>query len=306
MREMNYHPSAVARGLSRKRMNAIGVVFPHEYYTFLGNPFVGPVLDGILEVATRSHQNVTLFTGQIWSDTAHSLSLYCDGRCDGMILISPPEGSDIVPALLERGVPFLLIGSSAEQSMVSSVDIDNVQAAKSLVAYLIEQGHRRIAYMGGHEKMQSTRLRYEGYRQALLEAGIPFAPDLVLDGYYQLESGYARGQALTAWPAENRPTAVFCGSDEIALGALQALKEGGLAVPRDISVVGFDDIALAAVSDPPLTTVRQPLRRLGERGAEILFARINERKTAGHREAHSAELILRESVAPVRNGPKSI
>src|SRR5579883_2243126 len=109
MREMNYHPSAVARGLSRKRMNAIGVVFPNEFPTVLGNPYVGPVLDGVLEVATRSHQNVTLFTGQLWSDMARSLPIYCDGRCDGMLLISPWEGSDIVPALLDRGVPFLLI-----------------------------------------------------------------------------------------------------------------------------------------------------------------------------------------------------
>jgi DNA-binding LacI/PurR family transcriptional regulator len=301
MREMNYHPSAVARGLSRKRMNAIGVVFPNEFPTVLGNPYVGPVLDGILEVATRSHQNVTLFTGQLWSDMAHSLPVYCDGRCDGLILISPREGSDIISALLDRNVPFLLIGAMADEPSASSVDVDNVEAAKSLVAYLIEQGHRRIAYMGGNEDIQSARLRYEGYRLALQEAGIPYETDLVLEGFYTQISGYDRGRALAAWPKEDQPTALFCGSDEIAMGALQALKDSGVSVPKDISVAGFDDIAAAATSAPPLTTVRQPLHRLGERGAEILLARINERQTVGHRESHTAELIIRESVAPTRN-----
>lgn len=298
MREMNYHPSAVARGLSRKRMNAIGVVFPNEFSSLVANPYVGPLLEGILEVATRRHQNVTLFTGQLWSDTEHSLPVYADGRCDGMVLISPPEQSDIVSGLLNRQVPFLLVGTTSEDSSVSSVDIDNCHAAHRLVSYLLKQGHRRIAYIGGDKTMQSSRLRHEGYRRALEEAGIPYRAELAPEGRYRKESGAERATSLMDLPREDRPTALFCGNDEMALSTILALRSRGIAVPHDVSVVGFDDIAAAATSIPALTTIRQPVRLLGERAAEILISTIDERPSEGQKDFLYTELILRESVAP--------
>lgn len=298
MREMNYHPSAVARGLSRKRMNAIGVVFPNEFSSVVANPYVGPLLEGVLEVATRRHQNVTLFTGQLWSDTVHSLPVYADGRCDGMVLISPPEESDIVSGLLNRNVPFILVGTNSEDPSVACVDIDDFQAAYRLVSYLLKQGHRRIAYIGGERTIQSSRLRHEGYRKALEEAGAAYRPELAPEGGYRKESGAQRALALMELPKKDRPTALFCGNDEMALSAIQSLKSRGLAVPQDVSVAGFDDIAAAATSMPPLTTIRQPVRLLGERSADILISMIDHRPAAGQKELLYTELIIRDSVVP--------
>lgn len=300
MREMNYHPSAVARGLSRKRMNAIGVVFPNEFLSPAQNPYIGPLLDGILAAATRFHQNVTLFTGQLWSDMAHSLPVFCDGRCDGMLLISPPQGSDIVVALLNQQVPFLMIGASAEQPGAASIDVNNCEAAQLLVKYLIKKGHRRIAYLGGDATMQSAHLRYEGYRKALEEAGLSHSADLAPEGVYRQVSGYERTRSLMDLPKESVPTALFCGSDEIALGAFQALKDLGKDIPADVSVAGFDDIAAASTTNPPLTTVRQPLRLLGERAVEMLLSRIADKGQQGEKEYLPSELIVRSTVAPPR------
>lgn len=297
MREMNYHPSAVARGLTRKRMNAIGVIFPNEFSSLVGNPYVGPLLEGVLDAAARNQHNVTLFTGHLWSNTEHSLPFYCDGRCDGMMLISPPEKSDIVAALLNRDVPCLLAGTTSEEPSVSSIDIDNLQAAYELVSYLIGQGHRRIAYIGGENSMQSARLRAEGYGKALQEGDIPYRPELAPQGCYRESSSYERTIALMKMPRESRPTALFCGNDEMALGAIRAVKDLGFVVPRDVSVAGFDDIAAAETSIPPLTTIRQPVRLLGERAAEVLIEKIKDRKPIGQKETLYTELIVRSSVA---------
>ena len=214
--EIGYHPSAVARGLAGKRLNTLGIVFAQGNTFFATSPYFAAILDGVLEVALQCNQNTMLFTGQIWSDAGHSLPILRDGRIDGLLLISPPAESDIIPALLDANVPFVLVGDESDDPHVSSVDVDNVGAAHILTTRLLEYGHRRIAHLSGPETVSSTAQRLQGFRQALEERKVSFDPWLLLRGTYLEPSGYERAHALMRLPLQHRPTAFFCGNDAIA------------------------------------------------------------------------------------------
>lgn len=296
-RKLNYFPSAVAQGMRGQRINTIGVVLINPEARLQGDWYVCGVLDGVISVANAAGQNTTLFTGRRWSNAAESLPTFCDGRTDGLIILSPSPDSDIVPALLDVGLPFVLVNGHSDDPRVSSVDIDHVGPMKALVGQVIEQGHRKIAFLPGRSQSRSARMRHEGYRQALEAAGIEYDPDLVVPGYYSAESGYKRVQQILGFPANERPTALCCGSDQIAFGALRALQEAGLRVPEDMSVTGFDDVVEAAAQNPPLTTIRQPLEEMGCHAAQSLLATIEAGAPLGQKEVLPTEVVPRRSVA---------
>jgi LacI family transcriptional regulator len=296
--ELRYEPSAVARGLRRKRMNAIGIVFPHAHASFITNPYYAPILDGILSKASSLGQNATLFTGSIWSDARHSLGIYSDGRCDGLLLLAPTAESDIIPALKTKTIPFVVVDEGAGDSGVSSVDVDDHKASLVAMNYLIALGHRRIAFLPGSFEAGSARRRMEAYRLALEMNGISYDDRLVIEGAYNTGSGWQRGHVLLRLDPAARPTAIFGGNDEIAAGVLQACRERGFRVPDQISIIGFDDTSIAASTTPPLTTVRQPLRSMGERATELLVAQIQGEVHGVVKTLLETEQILRASTAP--------
>jgi len=295
-RELGYHPNAVARGLSRRRMDTVGVVFPAPSRNEV-NLYYTPILNGILEVATERGQYTTLCTAEKWSDIEENLPMYCDGRCDGLLLIGPPAASPISAALTRRRIPFVLINDTSSDEGVSLVDVDNVDGAFQMTRFLLEEGHRRIAFVQGDTQMSSAALRLEGFRRAYHCAGLTPIESLILPGYYWRQAGYDAARQLMGLPTAARPTAIFCAGDDIAFGALDALHELSLRVPEDVSVGGFDDLLTAALSQPPLTTVRQPHFRIGRMAAEILLNHI--RTGSGCRkEVLPLELVVRASVAP--------
>jgi len=297
-RTLNYFPSAVAQGMRGQRINTIGVVLINPHARLQSDWYVCCVLDGIIAVANAARQNTTLFTAGRWSSAEESLSTFCDGRTDGLIILSPAADSDIVPSLLEFGLPFVLVNGHSDDPRVSSVDIDHRAAMEALAGGLIAQGHRRIAYLPGRSQSQSARLRQEGYERALQTANLPLDPDLVIHGHYSPWSGYDRARQVLEYPAGERPTALCCGNDQIAFGVLRALHEAGLRIPEDMSVTGFDDMMDAATQNPPLTTVRQPLDAMGQRAAEILLTAIETGAPHGVKEVLPTEVIWRSSVAP--------
>jgi DNA-binding LacI/PurR family transcriptional regulator len=294
--KLNYVPSAVAQSMRGQRINAIGVVLINPNARFQDDPYISGVVDGIISVANTAGQNTSLFTGQRWSNASESLSLFCDGRTDGLIILSPSSDLDIVAALLDVGMPFVLVNGHSDDPRVSSVDIDNCGAMKTLVGRVAALGHRRIAYLAGRETSRSAQQRGEGYRRALTSAGVPSDPELMPVGGYSVQSGYERTRKLLTLSSENRPTTLCCGSDQIAIGALRALRESDIAVPGEMSLTGFDDIREAATLLPPLTTVHHPFERLGSRAAEILLANISGGKPLGSKEFISTEIIWRQSV----------
>ncbi|MCE7700249.1 MAG: LacI family transcriptional regulator, partial [Methanobacterium paludis] len=171
MRELDYHPNAMARGLARRKMNTLGVLLPMVETTIVTNPYASGILRGILQAAAGAGYNVTLFTER-WRSARESLGVFRDRRTDGLLLVAPPMDSDMLPALAGLDMPLAVISAPAGWSQTLSVDVDNMGGALQATEYLIALGHRRIAHITGHTNLASVPPRVEGYRRALCAAGI--------------------------------------------------------------------------------------------------------------------------------------
>jgi len=196
--------------------------------------------------------------------------LIAETHVDGVVLSSPV--TDCVPvleALEQTKIPFVRISPGTNRSLTSSVFMDDVQAADDLTTYLINLGHRRIAFIIGHPNHTASNERLFGYRRGLDRAGISYEPQLVAQGLFDFASGVAAAEKFFALP--NRPTAIFASNDDMAAGVLATAHRYGIAVPREVSVAGFDDTTLAQVVWPPLTTVRQPTRELAYTATDLLL-----------------------------------
>lgn len=299
---LQYHPSTMARGMGRKRLDCLGVVFPQPNPGLVADSYFGAVLDGIIQAATERRQNVTLYTGLEWNG-AESLPAFRDRRVDGLLLVAPLTDSGLVPALTEAGLPFVLINGTSADPRVSQVDIDNAEAARLVVAHLAGLGHRRIALLGGQPNSPSTAPRRAGFEAAMQEFGLPVDPDLLLEGTYTREWGRAGMACLLKLGTP--PTAVFAGGDGIAAGAYTACADAGISLPHQMSLVGFDDAPYAKDLVPALTTVRHPLTQIGATAATMLLDRLDAAKDAdsdlsGVRLSLHGELIVRGSTASLR------
>ena len=280
IRELDYYPGASPA--SRQVARTIGIFLWLGYSAPLtSNPYALAILDGILTVMLADHWNTTFISVQNWKDARAQVRLYADGRCDGFILLATPQTVNIPQALTERNYPFVVLGSGLQAPFVSGVAIDSVKAAYDLTNYLISQGHKRIAYLPGDEDQEDALERRQGYRQALLEAGLARNAFFIEPGTYDIpQSLILVNQFIDRFkqmPPEHRPTALMCGNDQVAYNAWKALRERGVQVPDNISLVGFDDTPFSLLTEPPLTTVRQPLFDLGFRGAQILQQQLYER-----------------------------
>ncbi|BDI30251.1 LacI family transcriptional regulator [Capsulimonas corticalis] len=252
------------------------------------------MLDNLHNVLDALGHNSLIFTSRLfYEDPLLSIRTYCDGRCDGLIVVSPTVGNALVRTLRERGFPHILVGNSGDDALSSSCEIDNIAAARVAVGELLRLGHRRIAYCRGSHETRATWQREEGYRQILEEANIP------IDDRWIGESvgGRAWLRNLLTLPAAERPTAIFSFCDSLARDILVLIKESGVSVPGEISVVSVDDLG-AEVTDPPLTTVRQPFEEISRAAAEILLARIRDPRLGPEQRLIEGEMVRRSSVGP--------
>jgi LacI family transcriptional regulator len=297
MRELNYQPSAIARGLNRKPMDTLGVVLPHSHQSPLSHPYYAPVLDGIMAAAVSLHKDVTIYTGSLWTEDGEGLRRYRDGRTDGLLLVTPLAQPSLVRALLEVRVPFVCIGAYPDEPEVRCVTIDEVKAARQHIGHLVELGHRRIGYFSIGEDTTFRGPRRRGFEQALQEAGIPFNPDYVWHGGTSRNRVRQSVGTLGAMPRDQRPTAVCCFNDDIAMTFIEELTAAGIRVPEDLSVVGFDDIP--AAEQDGLTTTRQPMREIGARAAKFLTDLLAGEAGEDERTiSFDTELIVRKTTAP--------
>ncbi len=293
---MNYHPNAVARGLSRKRMDTLGVVYTYWDAEITDYYFIS-ILHGILGSCMRHGQATTLFTSHVWSKVEDDLSLFANGRCDGLIIVAPPLSCTVMSLLTARNIPCIVVSDTLPDSDISSVNIDNQLAMYQITQYLLDLGHQRIAMLCGDNDQRSTPLRIEGFRRAFSDAGHNEDKHLIISGSYCFQSGYESALKMLDLPAKRRPTALCCANDAIAAGALKALMGRGVKVPEEISVTGFDDTPLSSTAPVPLTSVRQPFGTIGMRAAELLLARI-EGDQSHHSEQLPTEIVERDSTAP--------
>ena len=268
---LRYRPNAVARGLSRLKMDTIGVVSIIQGDEV--NLYFLEVLNGILSASARLGQNTTVFSISDWDEDEQKILQFCDGRVDGFIFVGPLFSAAFAETILDYA-PMVTLHSSGVMSNTYDLNVDDELGAYNAVRHLTLLGHTRIAHFSGGDRLGARR-RAAGYRRALEEAGIGFDPSLVISGMYNSASGRHNITAiLDDKIIDPLPTAVFCANDAIAYGAMEELSRRGIAVPDDISVVGYDDMMTARMTNPPLTTVRQPFHQMGERAVELLMLQI--------------------------------
>ena len=219
-----------------------------------------------------------------------------NGLVDGVIVASNPMDDPIITALGEGKLPYVLIGRSPTNNQVNFIDVDNYGGARKGVQHLLRLGRRRIAHISGPRNLIAGLDRYQGYLSGLYEGGIFPDPTLVVEGDFTDLSGYTGVQRLLPY----HPDAIFTASDAMASGALRALIEAGVRVPQDISLVGFDDIPFSSRTIPPLTTIRQPIQRVGSLAAETLIQIIDHPETQPRQVILPTELIVRGSCGGVK------
>ena len=291
--DLAYVPSPMARGLTTNQTHSIGVVADD-----VSDHFFARVVAGAEAEARRRGYYLMIGSVEPDDEEAGYLRLMLERRVEGLIIARPsvPLEEADVAAARTAGVPLVAVGSTELQG-VPVVDVDNRQGGYDATRLLLEQGHRRIATIVGPSGWPSSAARLAGHRQALHAAGVAEDPKLVEHAAdWGLESGQSAAAALLRRAAEF--TAVFAHSDLIALGAIRELRDAGLRVPDDVSVVGYDDLPVAAYVEPALTTVHQPMGEVGARAAEIVLDEIAG-GVAPALQTHllPAVLVARESVS---------
>jgi len=290
-REMGYIPSAIARGLVTKRTATIGLVV-----TTIADPFIAEVARGVEETALDNNYSVILCN----CNTEPERELACvrtfrEKRVDAIIVTSSRVGNLYVPLLEELGVPVVLINNQQEGQYIHSVRTDNLRGGRLAGEYLFSLGHRQIAYISGPLNAHSSLERLEGCRAALQEYGLDIPDAWVTHGDGRTGSG--RASAALLLQRTPGPTAIFCYNDMTAIGALQAAKAAGRQVPNDLSLIGYDDIAFAALVDPPLTTIAQAKHTLGQWAMNLALSLLNGQEEAGDI-VLAPRLVERASCAP--------
>lgn len=293
LHEHNYVYNALAGGLTKKRTSTIGVMLPT-----ITNPVFALSTKGIQEVAAARGYSILLGSHDYSGDTEMELvRLFQEKRVDGIIFNGYPIKQETVDYLSRFNISYLITWEKPEDPDIPFVAFDNVKSGFDVTHYLLGLGHRRIGMITAYFK-SSTRSykRYLGFKAALEEKRVPFEENLVIEKDYTVMEGREAAARLVALP--NPPTAIVCGNDLLAMGAMAAVKEAGLVVGKDISITGFDDLEMSSTLDPPLTTVRIPAFEMGRKAAEVLMDIIEKRPGAAQRYSLHTDLIIRGSSGP--------
>ncbi|MFL5756451.1 MAG: LacI family DNA-binding transcriptional regulator [Chloroflexota bacterium] len=290
--ELGYRANVPARQLAAGTSQTIGLVLRQSPEHVANDALLPDTLRGLAWAARGGDFRVLV--EPLPPGTRSYVDLVRSRQVDG-IVVSGPRSDDTALIGRSDGMPLVLQGT-IDGSAVPSVDIDNRTAARDAVDHLIDLGHRRIGCITNASlEYTAARDRAAGYRDALADAGLMSEPGLLVEGDHDPQSGHDAMQALLAEP--DPPTGVFVGSDVVAFGVFGALREAGLRVPHDVSVVGFDDIPLAGYTDPPLTTIRVPAYELGAAAGRVLLDLVAGRSVKAMTRL-PAPLILRGSTAP--------
>jgi LacI family transcriptional regulator len=277
------------------RAGLVDLVFPE-----LDSAWAVEIIRGVEEVAHEARiGTVVSAIHRRNSTTRQWLDNLAARRSDGVILAV----TELDPAQTERirslGVPVVIIDPVGEPDPgIPSVGATNWSGALSATEHLVSLGHRRIAFLGGPSRLQCSRARLDGYRSAMVGAGLAVPAELVKEGDFSHEAGEAATNALL--DLDDPPTAIFAGNDQQALGAYQALRARGLRIPDDVNVVGFDDLPVAKWTNPPLTTIRQPIAEMAAHAMRMLLRYLDTGTFDTHRFELATELVARGSTAPPR------
>ena len=293
--EMGYVPDLTARSLRSRRTMTVGAIIPD-----ITNPFFTEFVRGIQDVAqTATYDVITSNTDGQRARELNAVNAARRGRVDGLILATYQLTPDDLGPTVAQAVPMVIVGEPDDLPLPADAAFDRVyvpgdEGAFAVTSHLVAQGHRRIATIVGSQHLANGERRVAGYRRALAEHGLPFEEALLRWGDWSESSGYAgMNDLLSDGP---RPTAVFAANDLMAVGAMLAAKVAGLRIPEDIAIAGYDNVALAHLVMPPLTTLDQHPRQIGNAAARLLLDRLTGAWDGAVRTHRAAfDLVVRES-----------
>ena len=291
VQRLNYHPNVAARGLAAGRTRILGLVIPMGVSALFTDPYFPLLIQGVSAACNAHDHSVMLWIAEAEYERRMIRQILHNGLVDGVIVASNLLNDPLVDALSASRIPFVMIGRHPEKENLNHVDVDNRRSAREMVEYLLRHGCRRIGTITGPKNMIAGMDRLEGYLDALRGNGIAVEPALIAEGDFSEASGQAAMQRLI--PGE--PDAVFVASDSMAVGALRALRNANLRVPQDVALAGFDGMPFAEHTDPPLTTVRQPVHHTGFVAAETLIDLVANPGSPPRRIILPTELVIRGS-----------
>ena len=287
-----YVPSASARALISGINRMIGLLIMYDLSQFPAD-FLTPVLQGVSTALSHRGYNTSIFFDQIdGKKNLAPINLMTPSALDGLLIISLEKETEVIKKIDTLKLPTVVINQKINLPNVSYVATDDCNGGMKAVQHLLDLNHTKIALLGGTPKFYTSIERRQGYEQALQNAGIAIDPELILVGNFDKQKGYETIKALLEKRSD--VTAIFAANDVMALGAYQAIKEKGLCIPDDISVVGFDNQEFCDLVDPPLTTIRKHRRVMGEKAADIILENI-EQTGSVQQVTLQTDLIIRKS-----------
>lgn len=289
--ELNYVPNYSAKGLVNQKKYLIGLFFS-SLQKGTSSSFLAEAISGVRQALDK---NYSLSVESIDTLPISDVNLQ---RYDGVIVLSQSEEDQpMIDFLQNKHFPFVVVNRHVKDPEILNVVADDSAGVSQAIDYAIRLGHKKIAYIGGSENFHSTNERKKGVLNSLKKANLPIDETVFLTGDYSLESGWQNMNRLLALP--ERPTLVFCGNDDTAIGALRAINVANLQVPKSISLIGFDDSPVVSYLTPPLTSVHKPLKEMCEQGTRMLQLRINNKKIEKKKHQLATTLMVRESVKTI-------
>jgi len=293
VKELDYRPNTVARGLRMKTSKTIALFVPDNE-----NPYFSGVVKGAQSAAAERGYTLMLFDTQ--EDAVKEkeyLNIIAERYVDGIILTSVYTEDETIDQIEGLNIPCVLVHRTSRNWSGLCVTADDGRGMMLAVEHLINNGHKRIAHLAGLLYTAPGIHRFEGYRKILMKNGLDFRSDYVVEANFNIEGGYSGFKKLIA--LKEPPTAIVAANDLTALGAMQAASDEGLIIPRDMSIIGFDDIWVSKMVTPPLTTIRYDIFEMGYRAARILIERILGENIDNQTVVMDVELVERGSVLKI-------
>lgn len=297
--DLGYEPNAAAQQLKLQRTDTVGVILPAGADLRLSDPFFSEFLTGLVEQLAVFELSVLLSTASNGDHEAAYQKHMRARRVDGFVVVRTQPGDDRIPVLAGRGIPYVSFGRTGPTDSHSYVDEDGASAMEAVVDHLTSLGHTDMVCLAEPAGYTKGHNRVQGFLSGMAKHELPVTLDSVVVAGYRQKSGYEVGNALLSLP--QRPTAIICCNDLIALGVMKAAQERGLTVGRDVSITGFDDIALAAYANPSLTTVRNAASDSGRIAADIVGRSLRGLRVDNNQVLLNLDLVVRDSTGPPRS-----
>ncbi|MET3194049.1 LacI family DNA-binding transcriptional regulator [Bacillus sp. OAE603] len=276
MDELNYHPNLNARSLANRSTKSIGLVLPPALDASFQNPFFAEVIRGVTAYSNQKEYSLYFITGKNEEEVEQTVNKTVRGRrVDGIILLYSKENDNIIDYLSEHNFPFVLVGKPYHYiEDITYVDNDNYAAAREVTNYLIDQGHKRIAFVGGESSLLVTKNRLRGFQDTMQLNGLSVKEEEIIFTSFTRDGG--RKAVNQLMEQSELPSAIVVTDDVLSLGIISVFQEHGISVPKDISIISFNNAILAELANPPLTSVDINIFQLGYEAAKNIISKIEE------------------------------